>query len=168
MPIALNLQHLQPGPSSIETQGQTQGQTLARQPPRRALRVAVLALLAPLGLAGCMEAEPEYLPPLPDMAMQTQTKGVPCAVAKLMADRCLVCHGQPPARAPISLVSYENLTGPSDVDAQKKVIERAVIRMQDGTDPMPPGPTATVPPSEIAAVQAWIAAGTPMSTCQGM
>lgn len=161
MPTALNLQR---GPGLVGDRARP----APRQRPRWALRIAALAILAPLGLWGCMEEEPQYLPPLPDMAMEAKTKGIPCAVAKLMADRCLVCHGQPPAAAPISLVSYENLTAQSALDPKKKVAERAVIRMQDATDPMPPGPTATVPQSELAPLQAWITAGTPMSACQGM
>lgn len=159
MPTALNLQRASFSLGPLGPLG-------PRLP--RTLRGAVLALLAPLGLVGCMEEEPQYLPPLPDMAMAAKTQGVPCAVAKLMADRCLVCHGDPPAAAPISLVSYESLTAMSAVDAKKTVAERAVLRMQDATDPMPPGPTATVPQSELAPLQAWITAGTPMSTCQGM
>ena len=115
---------------------------------------------------GCMEPEPQYLPPLPDMAGGNQAQGVPCAVAKLMADRCAVCHGQPPAAAPISLIGYESLTAASSVEPTKKVIERALVRMQDGSSPMPPGPAVTVPQNELLPLQTWIAAGTPMTQCQ--
>lgn len=129
-------------------------------------RGALLAVaLGGLFVMGCMEPEPQYLPPLPDMAGGNQAQGVPCAVAKLLADRCLVCHGQPPAAAPISLVSYESLTAVSSREPSKKVIERALVRMQDNTDPMPPGPAATVPQSELTAVQTWLTAGTPLTQC---
>lgn len=122
--------------------------------------------LSGLFAMGCMEPEPQYLPPLPDLAAANQTQGVPCAVAKLISDKCVVCHGQPPAAAPISLVGYESLTAVSTADPQKKVIERAILRMQDSSSPMPPGPAVTVSPSELLPLQTWVAAGTPMTQCQ--
>lgn len=141
--------------------GMRQGRQ-GRRPKGSLLAFALGGLFA----VGCMEAEPQYLPPLPDQAGGNQAQGVPCAVAKLVADRCAVCHGQPPAAAPISLIGYEVLTSMSNREPSKKVIERALVRMQDGADPMPPGPAVTVPQAELAAVQAWIAAGTPMTQCQ--
>ena len=121
--------------------------------------------LAALSLLHCAEEEPHYLPPLPDMST-TSPSGLPCEVTKLFADRCLGCHGlQPINTPPLSLVTYANLTATSTTDPTKKVIERAIQRMQDTTDPMPPGPTATVPPSELVPLQSWVAAGTPMTTC---
>lgn len=117
--------------------------------------------------AGCGEEEPHYLPPLPDLGSgPAATPGLPCEVSKLLASRCLVCHGQPPAAAPISLASYADLTGMSLVDAKKTVAERAVLRMLDGMDPMPPGPAVTVTQSELAPMQMWVAAGAPMVSCQ--
>ncbi len=131
------------------------------------LRGSLLALaLGGLFAGGCMEPEPQYLPPLPDMAAGNQYQGVPCAVAKLIADRCVVCHGQPPAAAPISLVGYESLTAASSADPKKKVIERAILRMQDNSSPMPPGPAVTVPQNELLPLQTWVTAGTPMTQCQ--
>ena len=117
--------------------------------------------------AGCGEEEPHYLPPLPDLgAGPAATPGLPCEVSKLLASRCLVCHGQPPAAAPISLASYADLTGMSLVDAKKSVAERAVLRMLDGMDPMPPGPSVTVAQSELMPMQMWVAAGAPMVSCK--
>ena len=93
------------------------------------------------------------------------TPGLPCEVSKLLASRCLVCHGQPPV-APITLVSYADLTGKSLRDSTKSVAERSILRMLDGTDPMPPGPAVTVAQSELAPMQMWVAAGAPMVTCK--
>lgn len=129
-------------------------------------QAALLGALGGLLAVGCGEPEPQYLPPLPDMASGSVNPGVPCGVSKLIADHCVVCHGQPPAAAPISLVGYETLTAKSLRDSAKSVAERALLRMQDGSDPMPPGPTVTVPQAELAPLQAWIAAGTPMTQCQ--
>ncbi len=122
--------------------------------------------LAALGMLHCAEEEPHYLPPLPDMST-TAPSGLPCEVTQLLADRCLGCHGlQPINRPPLSLVTYANLTAASTTDPTKKVIERAILRMQDAADPMPPGPTATVSASELVPLQSWVAAGTPMTTCK--
>lgn len=117
--------------------------------------------------AGCGEQEPHYLPPLPDLSSgPAATPGLPCEVSKLLASRCLVCHGQPPAAAPIALASYADLTGMSLVDSKKSVAERAILRMLDGMDPMPPGPAVTVAQSELVPMQMWVAAGAPMVTCK--
>jgi cytochrome c553 len=90
--------------------------------------------------------------------------GVPCDVAKVLADKCLSCHGaKPSGGAPMSLVTYENLTAPSKADPSKKYVERAVIRMQDQQSPMPPGGGATA--DDVAVLQKWIDAGTPKGDC---
>ena len=129
----------------------------------------VLGAVALGGLldAGCGEPEPHYLPPLPDLAMPgpPATQGLPCEVSKLLAAHCLGCHGQPPAAAPIALVSYADLTAKSAVDSTKKVAERAIVRMLDNMDPMPPGPSATVAQSELSPMQTWVSGGTPMVSC---
>ena len=123
-----------------------------------------LGLLAALAGSGCGDEEPHYLPPLPDMS--AGTAGLPCEVSKLLAARCNGCHGQPPAYAPMALVSYADLTAPSAVVPTQKIAERTLARMQSPKDPMPPGPTATVPASELVPLQTWLAAGTPMVTCR--
>ncbi len=131
------------------------------------LRVLALGLLALIVIPGCAEPEPEYIPQLDDRLKPpaSAAPGVPCEVAKLLASQCLGCHGQPPAAAPLALVSYADLTAKSILDPTKTVIERAILRMQDATSPMPPGPTATVTPSELVPLQNWVAAKTPMTTC---
>ncbi|MEZ4312381.1 MAG: hypothetical protein R3F14_30495 [Polyangiaceae bacterium] len=89
--------------------------------------------------------------------------GVPCDVAKVLADKCLACHGTTPNGAPMSLVTYEDLTATSAADSSKTVIERAVIRMASTTSPMPPAGGSTQ--AEIDTLQAWIDAGTPKGDC---
>jgi len=122
--------------------------------------------LAGLAVTGCTGEEPHYLPSI-DMAAApaTGTKGLPCEVSKLLGEQCVSCHGQPPAYAPIALVSYADLTAASTIEPAKKVAERALLRMQSTLSPMPPGPSPTVPASELVPLQMWIAAGTPMTTC---
>ena len=93
--------------------------------------------------------------------------GVPCDVAKVLADRCLSCHGGTPSGgAPMPLVTYEELTAPSKKDPAQTVIQRCVARMQDAAAPMPTG--GLPPASEVAVLQTWIDAGTPKGDCGTM
>jgi hypothetical protein len=94
--------------------------------------------------------------------------GVPCDVAAVLATHCLGCHGHPvAANAPISLVTYAELTAKSAIDPMKTEIERSVIRMQQAQGPMPPGAGPTVPAADIATLDAWISQGMPKGTCGG-
>ncbi len=90
--------------------------------------------------------------------------GIPCDVAKVLADHCLSCHGEKPsAGAPVSLVTYADLTAPSAVDPAISYVARAVIRMGDSAEPMPPSGGST--PGDVAILQSWIQAGTPKGDC---
>ena len=93
----------------------------------------------------------------------TKATGLPCDVAKLLAEQCVSCHGAAPS-APMALVTYEDLVAPAKSDPTKKVAELVLTRMKDQARPMPPsGPKAT--PSEIAAFEAWLASGSPRAAC---
>ena len=94
------------------------------------------------------------------------TSGIPCPVADVLTAHCVTCHGNPPAQSvPISLLTYADLTGSSPVDPAATVAQRAVVRMQDGQHPMPPGPSATAAAADIATIQDWINAGYPKGDC---
>ena len=94
------------------------------------------------------------------------TAGLPCDVAQVLQDHCLTCHGNPTAQAaPESLNTYADLVKPSLADATQTYAQRAVIRMQDNTTPMPPAPATRTTAAEIAVIQAWIDAGYPMGSC---
>ncbi len=146
------------GPSELEPLGVV-GQTL------------VAAVLAGLVFGGCSE---EGGPP-PNGSVDAGKSGgsdmappdgLPCNIADILAEHCVGCHGQPPVGgAPMALVSYQDLTAHSPLMPTQTIAQRALFRMQDVMSPMPPGPTPTVPGSEIAAFQAWISAGTPAGTC---
>ncbi len=89
--------------------------------------------------------------------------GLPCDVTKVLQDRCWSCHGVTPvAGAPISLATYEDLTGPAKSDASKTAAQVSVERMKSTTAPMPPGTGA---PDDAAVIEAWITAGMPKGTC---
>ena len=123
------------------------------------------AFLSTLFVLGCGDAPVTYLEPL-DMdgsAGAGATSGLPCDVSKVLQQSCLSCHGSPPSGAPISLVTYANLTAAAPSDASKKVVEVAVARMQDTMRPMPPSGVAAA--ADVQTLQAWITAGLPMGSC---
>lgn len=92
--------------------------------------------------------------------------GVPCDVQALFAARCVSCHGTRPAGgAPMSLVTYADLTAPARSDPARTTAQLAVARMQSTASPMPPPPAMRAATSEITTVSSWIAAGYPASGC---
>jgi hypothetical protein len=92
--------------------------------------------------------------------------GVPCAVQAVFAAHCTSCHGaRPTGGAPMSLVTYADLTAPARSDPTRTVASMAVLRMQSAATPMPPAPAQTVASGEIATISSWIAAGYPATGC---
>jgi hypothetical protein len=91
---------------------------------------------------------------------------VPADVQALIVNRCIACHGNPPAQdVPASLTSFAELTARSKSDPTKTNAQLALARLQDSTKPMPPAPLSRASAAEIAALQKWVAAGTPKGTC---
>jgi len=91
--------------------------------------------------------------------------GLPCEVTSLLT-KCQSCHGATPASgAPSSLVTYANLTAPSKTDGTKSEAAIALVRMASTASPMPPAGSARPSAAEIAAMQAWVNAGTPSTAC---
>jgi hypothetical protein len=87
-------------------------------------------------------------------------------VVEVLQDRCWACHGTTLAQGvPASLASYADLTAPARSDPTKTMAELSVERMKSTTAPMPPGGGATA--GEIAAMEAWVAAGAPKGSCDG-
>ena len=107
----------------------------------------------PDGGGGGSDPEPE-----PDPTMDGPTW---CDVAAVMQAHCTGCHGDPPAGAPLPLVTYEQLIEPSGGGT---VADRVVARMNSTSRPMPPS-GSPVPYDEIAIVEGWIAAGQPYERC---
>jgi len=93
--------------------------------------------------------------------------GLPCDVSALVEGKCATCHGAPPLPALPSLVSYQGLTSPAQSAPAMTNAELAVTRMQSTQSPMPPAGSTPATAAEIAAMQAWIAAGYPMGSCGG-
>jgi hypothetical protein len=91
---------------------------------------------------------------------------LPCDVASLLNDKCVSCHGSPPSGgAPMSLVSYAQLTRPALSDPTKTMAVVAVARMMNTASPMPPVGSPPATSAEIATLQSWISAGYPQTGC---
>ncbi len=139
----------------------------------RARAGLIFVVLGALALAACSDDDGRGLAGPPrdagtsvprDAAMVPS--GLPCDVATVMAARCTVCHGATPlAPAPMSLLTYEDLTRPSITMPGTSVVALSIARMRDARSPMPPGTMPTATAAEIATLEAWVAAGTPRGTC---
>jgi len=93
--------------------------------------------------------------------------GLPCDVATLVQNRCASCHGATPLPTLPSLVTYQGLTAPAQSDPTMTYAEVAVARMQSTQSPMPPAGSPAATPTELAAMQTWIAGGYPRGSCGG-
>jgi hypothetical protein len=90
--------------------------------------------------------------------------GLPCDVSQFLQSQCLACHSNPPAGgAPMSLVSYADLTRPALSAPTQTEAQLSVQRMQSSTLPMPPGTHLSA--SEIAILKDWVAAGSKQGAC---
>jgi hypothetical protein len=95
--------------------------------------------------------------------------GLPCDVATILQAKCVVCHSSPPTGgAPMSMVTYSDLTAPSKTTPGQSIAQLSVTRMQSTTLPMPPLGNPAPTPQEVAAFQAWVTAGAPAGSCAGL
>ena len=78
---------------------------------------------------------------------------------------CSSCHGSTPVAGAPSLVSYANLTAASTSYPGQTNAERAVVRLQSTSNPMPPAGSPRPSATQVSALQAWVTAGYPMTTC---
>lgn len=89
---------------------------------------------------------------------------LPCDVQSVLESNCTSCHGDPPSSAaPMSLVTYADLTAPSQLGGS--IAQRAYLRMTATTSPMPPGVPGQVSAADVATYKAWLDAGTPPGSC---
>lgn len=100
-----------------------------------------------------------------DVDAGTDERGLPCDLQAMLGDRCESCHGTRLADgATVHLVTYEDLVATNA--AGVTVAARALARMKQAAQPMPPSP-ATASASDIAILASWIDAGMPRGTCMG-
>jgi hypothetical protein len=102
----------------------------------------------------------------------TVREPLPCDVDAVLAASCRSCHGATPAYgAPMSLVTYGDLTAPSPSDASKKTYQAVAARIHDDAHAMPPTPNARLTASAASVLDAWAAAGAPKpsasASCSG-
>jgi len=92
------------------------------------------------------------------------SSGLPCDIQAVLSDRCDACHGSTlSGGAPVHLTSYSDLTANGANGAS--MAERCLDRMQNTSAQMPPPPATAVTAADVAAFQAWIAAGMPSGEC---
>lgn len=129
---------------------------------RLSLTLGLPLALASLGAIGCTEwRNATELPP-----SESGPMGLPCDVDQILSP-CRACHGAVPTqKAPMPMVSYTDLVGPSPSDHTKTVAQLSVERMANTTDPMPPTPSKPVPAADQATFAAWVKAGMPTGSCQ--
>jgi hypothetical protein len=86
--------------------------------------------------------------------------GLPCDVQQLLENRCIGCH-LATATSPPPLLTYADLLKPSS-DPAKNLAQKSLERMKSTTAPMPPAPAVAPDAEEIAVMEKWVTAGTPM------
>jgi hypothetical protein len=94
------------------------------------------------------------------------TSDLPCEVANLLAAHCWTCHGKYPVdESPMSLLTYADLLSPSVTEPEVSMAQESLARMTGSYMPMPPPPSAAIPPDELAAFQGWVDAGMHGGSC---
>ena len=85
------------------------------------------------------------------------TGDVPCAVATVLKQHCVSCHGNTPAQgAPVSLVNSASFN--RDAGGQREGTA-VLARIRSAERPMPPPPLARLTEPEITTLETWIAPG---------
>ncbi len=129
------------------------------------------AILLTLSLAGCTVMSPaRELSGGAGTTTGGTTGGrintnLPCDVDAILVANCQSCHGQAPSGgAPMSLVTYADLTAPAKSDPTQTVAAMCVTRVQSTTAPMPPTPPL-LSSADITTLQNWVTSGMPMGDC---
>jgi hypothetical protein len=125
-----------------------------------------LSLVLALVVAGCTTWDTARTAPDAGLGANARIQtSLPCEVNAILAANCQSCHGLWPAGgAPMSLVTYADLTAPAKSDPTKSVAELCVTRIQDTSAPMPPTPPM-MGAADVATFQNWVNAGMPMGDC---
>lgn len=90
-----------------------------------------------------------------------------CEARAVLQARCQTCHGTEVAGAPMSLVTWADTQANSALDKTKKISDLIKARAHDEKRPMPPVAQGKLTTQELAALDAWFAAGYPDGTCSG-
>lgn len=110
----------------------------------------------PLEVDGGLDEPPSEPPSERDL--------LPCGVQTFLADHCQGCHAAEPVNgAPMSLVTYRDLTTKNDNGVM--IAQRALTRLQSTAAPMPPPPAPAATATDISAFEAWVTSGAPPGDC---
>ena len=104
-------------------------------------------------------------PPPKDNQPGSGTSSLWCGARAVLQTRCQTCHGEEVAGAPMSIVTHADTQANGVIDKTKKVAELIKLRIHDKAKPMPPVAQGELTSEEMAALDAWIAAGYPDGTC---
>ena len=85
---------------------------------------------------------------------------IPSEIAAILSENCAACHGDPPADSPMPIVNCNDVLAgtPSDT-AGTTVLEAMQARINDASNPMPPGELLAAGPLET--LNAWLDDGAP-------
>src|SRR4051812_43086763 len=106
---------------------------------------------------------------------QTGTGGsaggaLPCDVAAIVMSKCQTCHGKTPLYgATMSLLGVADFQAAPRSGKADHVYQAAATRLHDTTNPMPPKGQPALTSTELATLDAWLAAGAPAGSgsCTG-
>jgi mono/diheme cytochrome c family protein len=98
-----------------------------------------------------------------DQRAPDKTTGLPCDVSQILLTGCSQCHGSFLVGAKTHLLTYEQLSAPSDDDPTETLAELSLKRMRGTDKPMPPD--VPLDPADIATFEKWVKAGLPRGSC---
>jgi hypothetical protein len=115
------------------------------------------------GTDGGGPAVDAHVAPGVDGGTPTPTGDLPCDVLEVVGTRCQTCHAATPLfGAPMPLVTSAHFHAPAPTMPAEAVHERAMVRIHSTTSPMPPVTAPALSTTELATLDAWLAAGAPM------
>lgn len=127
----------------------------------------VLVLAAAAGCYTGAHVEPNTSENGPTVSVdgtEPAVSDLPCDVAAVLAKSCTSCHGDTLKNdAPNRLMTHDDLMAVAKDGSGKTMLEIAIERMRDKSDPMPPD--GVLPESDVAVLEAWAADGAQASTC---
>lgn len=87
---------------------------------------------------------------------------LPCEVQSVIDAACSNCHADTPRfGAPFALRTLAHFLAPAPSNPAQSIAERALERVQDERDPMPPVPNPMLDSDQVEVLRAWVEAGAP-------
>ncbi len=88
-------------------------------------------------------------------------QNIPCDVQKILAEKCQVCHAEPPVGAPVSLTKLAHFQANSTYPGKtgEKMHQRVKARIADTAMPMPPVGRPQLTAAEKTTLNNWVSGG---------